>query len=765
MIIERRAEHGDENLIKELAQKFGLSERFATILYGRGIKSVQEAKEFLYPSLDDLSDPFLMRGMTRAVERIKAVSPDETVVVYGDYDVDGICAATLLTKGLRDGGVNAYVVIPERANGYGLSEEVIELAIENYCPDLLITVDCGISAAEQVEYLKDLGVDVIVTDHHEIPDALPDCITVNCKFNDEYGFNGLCGAGVAFNLLRALYGDGAYKYLDLAALATIADNMPLTGENRVIVKAGINAIKKGDCSYAIKAILSSAKVKEINASALAYSVAPRINAAGRMGDASSALSAFMSDDGAEIDSLVEELAKYNAHRQGDCDDLYRSAKAKLADKSPLLKVNVLHDKNWNTGLVGIVAARLAEETGKPTILFTEQDGMWHGSARSVNSVNVYEALKYASEFIENFGGHAQAAGVTVTEDNFLNLENSLNEYVSTRCKVSDMVSDVVVDEIVDKPLTTKFVDELNLLEPCGTDNPKPIFVEYVRAAYATPLKYGSPHVSFKTANFDYLFFNGYDAMKTLNSPVKKAILFEPSSSVFNGKKYAKGYVRSVLTVADYDDITDYAAFSKQLDSIDIKDCEYEDITDNDAEKLIARAKEEIFGTLFIINSLKTAEKFSSELSEFDKTVFTTCKKGNLSTVCFAPDNEITALYERIVYLDKPLRVTVCSPTAKIYVNTERNGLDCEGVTCDRKTLGEIYLALKRSQRKFASVIDAKKYLGEKYSLKQVCFAVKVFYELGLIIIAGGLFSATDGKGKDLNDSKVYREVSKIIDAQ
>lgn len=763
MIYEKQSQSRDENLIKDISETFGVSARFAKILTERNINSVEQAKKFLYSSLSDLGDPFLMSGMKEAVDRINAVSPEEVIVVYGDYDVDGISATTILTKCLRLMGKTAYAVIPERSDGYGLSEAVIERALEEFCPDLLITVDCGISAVNEVEYLQDLGVDVIVTDHHEIPDTLPDCTIISCKLDDDYRFNGLCGAGVAYNLSRALIGDKADEFLDMVALATMADSMPLIGENRILVTEGLKRIRQGKCIAAIKSLLKNANVKEITATSLSYSVAPRVNAAGRMGNANVALSAFLSEDEYEVGVFTEQLNQFNAKRQNDCEELYKSAKNKLSNKSPLMKVNVLYDKKWNTGLVGIVAARIAEETGKPTILFTESDGVWHGSARSNNSINIFEALKYATKYSENFGGHAQAAGVTVRYENFTDFENALDEYVSKTCDISDFTSVVYVDEIVKEPITIGYVEELEKLEPCGVENPRPLFAEYVGNAYATPLKYGSPHLSLKTNNFDFIYFNGVDDMKILNSDVVKALIYEPSASVFNGKKYAKGYVKSYKTEARFDDYTDFLLFSSQLDSISAKTETYTEIDEKTTEEYIERAKREIFGTLFIACSSKTVKHYEEQLRGLDVTTYSTCKKSNLSTVCLGIKGEITALYSHIVFLDKPLNVSLNLPyDVEISVNVSQNGFDCQGVTADRKTLGEIYLALKKSEKKFTSIEDAAAVAGNGYGLKEIAFAVKVFRELGLIEAKGGKFYAVHGAGKSLNDSEIYRVVSTFI---
>lgn len=763
MIIERCATAQNENLIRELSYKFSVSERFAAILVGRGINTVEKAEKFLNPSLSDVGDPYLMKGIKDAVKRILAVGEDETIVVYGDYDVDGISAATILTKALRSIGKNAYAVIPERKDGYGLSDAVIERALEEYCPDLLITVDCGIGAVNEVEYLKDLGVDVIVTDHHEIPDEVPDCIIVNCKFNDDYRYNALCGAGVAYNLVRALVGGRANDYLDLVALATLADSMPLTGENRALVSEGIKSIADGKCIYAIKALLKIANAKEISATSLTYSVAPRVNAAGRMGDAATALRAFLSEDKSEVDYLVNRLSEYNITRQADCETLYREAKSKLENKSPLLKVNILYDKRWNTGLVGIVSARLTEETGKPTILFTESSGLWHGSARSINSINIYEALRATGYLLEDFGGHSQAAGLTIKEQNIAEFETALDSYVSSHCSVSDMTADIIVDEIVKSPVSIEYAEELEKLEPCGTDNPKPVFAEHVGDVSATPLKYGSPHISLKTENCNLLYFNGLQDIKTLNSPINKVIIYEPAVSVFNGKKYVKGYIRSLTSSMSFDEYTDYALFASQLDSVGKTENDYETINDETAKELISSAKTEIFGTLFVISSPDTVKKFENELKGLDTTVFSTCKKSNLTTVCCGLRGCINALYERIVYLDKPLCVSVETHNgAKIFVNTSRRGLNVGGISIDRRALGEVYIALKNTGRKFVSVFDAYNATDRKFNIKQIAFAIKSFYELGLIKISDGKFYAVDGKGKVLDDSKVYRAVRDVI---
>lgn len=764
MITVRQVPHGKENLIEEISTAFSVSRRFARILVARGINSVAEADEFLHPEKTEVKDAFLTRGISEAVNRLTAARDNcETVVVFGDYDADGITATTIAVRSLQEFGIDAIPVIPERENGYGLTQGVLEELLENYCPDLILTVDCGISAVEEIEELADLGVDVIVTDHHELPDVLPDCIVVNCKIDDGFTFNGLCGAGVAYKLAHALVGDRADKYIDLAAIATVADSMPLTGENRKIVAEGLKAIADGKCSKVVNALVKASGVKDtVTATTLAYMLAPRINAAGRMGNARLALKAFLSDDDTEINVIVEKLNVYNAERQTKCDELYKSAKAKLAQKSPLLKVNVLYDKSWSTGLVGIVAAKLCEETQKPTVLFTERDGLLHGSARSVGNINIFEALKYAENTIDNFGGHAQAAGVTVKPENLKVFETSLDKYLTENGDITSLSVVTVADELVTEPFTLEFAEELEKLEPCGTGNKKPCFVTSVNESGASPLKYGSPHVSFNNGLINLLYFGGDADLPLLNSPIKKLILFEPNISAFNGQKSVKGYVRAVETVAVGDSYADDSLFSVALETVSKKKAAYKAITDMQAKEMITEAKKSVYGTLFVLSDAKTYSAFP-ELKDFPSQVFKVNSKNNVNSVCFGLKSEIPSGYVRAVYLDYPLNVPDFGGNTEIFVNAEVKGFDTENLSADRALLGEIYLALKRSGAKFVSVKDACSLIGDDYPPRQVKFAVKVFCELGLIKSENGKFFAVGGAKCELGDSSAYRAVKAYIE--
>ena len=308
------------NKIAALASKCGLTKTAASILYGRGVDTPEKVEAFVYPSRKHFISPFKMSGMKEACELIRRAKEEEwDVLIYGDYDADGVCASTIMGGALKDIGVNARVFVPERRNGYGVTVAALEEIFEDYFPQLVITVDCGISNAAEVEYLKESGCEVIVTDHHELPENIPDCICINPKFSDGYPYDNLCGAGVAFKVACALEGEAAYKYLDFAALATVADSVPLLGENRDIVAEGLRLINTNP-RRCFSGFLTKSQ-EAADAHTLAFTIAPKINAAGRMGDAASALALFSETDEKAVFDLSARLTSYNQERQQRCDEL------------------------------------------------------------------------------------------------------------------------------------------------------------------------------------------------------------------------------------------------------------------------------------------------------------------------------------------------------------------------------------------------------------------------------------------------------------
>ncbi len=756
MIKERNVPKGFDNLIKEIAARSDVSERFAKILVARGIKSVEEADKFLNPRLEDLRDPFDLEDMSAVVERLKAAKENqETVVVYGDYDADGISAVTVLHKGLKLFGIDSKVVVPERENGYGLTDGVLETVLEEYCPDLIVTVDCGVSSREEIENLKDLGVDVIVTDHHEPPENLPDCPTINCK-KGGYPFDGLCGAGVAYKLVYALIGKEANRFLDVVALATIADSMPLRDENRIIVSEGLKLIKSGRCLKAIRALVEASGIKDITASAVAYGIAPRVNASGRMGDAYSALAAFISEDNYEIKILVDKLNSYNSARQAECEKVYAEAKKKLESKSVSNRIIVLSDKGWKSGLIGIVAARLAEEYARPVILFSERNGILRGSARSFANINVLKAIAAASGEALEYGGHSQAAGVSVDPERLDAFEEKANEYLVENYRASSFKKETEIDGYAVEKFTLAFARELRLLEPCGADNPKPLFAVEFNDARATPLKFGSPSVSFSTPYIDLTYFNGYENIKLLNSSNEKIAVFEPNISEYNGKNFLRGYVRNIFSVVNESDGLNLSLFENQLRA-DEESNDYEKIDCSKATEMVELARKEAYGTLFVVNDAKNACLFGDKLDDFEKYVLKKTDKGNLNAVCYGFIPSEIGDYERVVFLDKPLYMPIIG--IKTYVNVELDGFDAKSLSVEREDLGRIYVKLKTLTGGFISAFDVREKTGIESDERQIAFAIKAFEELKLVVNKNGRYFVEGGKKTDLSQSKIYLRVS------
>ncbi len=757
MIKTREWTTQDEITAEKLSACLNLSYDLAKMLVVRGIRKEEEAKSFLNPDKSDLADPFLLSGMKDAVERITLARDEgQTVVIYGDYDADGISAVTVLYKCLKIFGIDAFAVIPERENGYGLTAGVYEQVLEQYNPDLIITVDCGISAVNEVEELQDLGVDIIITDHHEIPDEIPDCTVINCHIKDDYPFEFLCGAGVAYKLGRALIGEEADSFLDMVALATVADSMPLTGENRILVREGVKMMSAGRAQKCIRTLAEVSKTKEFSAIGLSYTLAPRVNAAGRMGDAYSALKLFLSEDPVEMVTLSKKLNEYNQKRQTECEELYKDAKRKLGEKGSD-KAIVLFDENWKAGLIGIVAARLVEEYKKPVILFGEKDGLLHGSARSVGSINVFEALSAVKGEVEAFGGHAQAAGVTVRKDKFLSFNKALNDYLSDKFTVEDFRFATEVDWFLTRPLTPEFVKELEKIEPCGVGNPKPSFAVKCSSVNASPIKYGSAHLSFSTPYIDMLWFGGLDNMAVLNSPVEKNVVFEPNLSVFNGRQSLKGYVRSVETIAEVTDGFIAAIVEGQLAGAK-ETSEFTEIDTKKAQDFLNECVHSVYGTLFIINNPENLGKYIG-LERFEFCSLGLNRGGNVNTVCLGFTGEIPSEYRRVVYLDKPLSLP--KTQAEVFVNTSLKGIATDSFSVDRETVGKVYMAIKKGDILSAPAVDVALKNDFGCSPTEAVVALRILSELKVIKKENNFIRVEEGKKTDLSLSSTYLKLSEV----
>lgn len=468
-----------------LAEAIGAPVLLARVLLARGLDTPQKALELLAGS-PPMSDAFLLRDMDKAAERIlRAVDAEESIVIYGDYDVDGITATALLCEYLRGMGANVRCMLPSReGEGYGLTQKAVETLAAKGC-GLIITVDNGISAAPAAQRAKELGIDLVITDHHLVPDTLPEAAAVvdPARPDDESPFKELSGAGVAFKLCAALAGcapDEMLEYCgDLAAIGTVADVMPLVGENRTLVKAGLGVLRNTE-RPGLAALLEAAGIQpeQLSADNISYGIAPRLNAAGRMGSAGLALRLLLSEDEETARRIAGELGALNTERQAAERAIMEQVEAELAARPALLhqRILVLWGEEYHPGVVGIVASRLAERYGRPVMLITLSGEEGKGSGRSVPGINLHTAIAACSHLLLRYGGHALAAGLSLKRENLEAFRAAINSWAAQNHPVLTPPPLRLDAPVRLEELEVEAVKSLEWLAPCGSGNPEPLFL-------------------------------------------------------------------------------------------------------------------------------------------------------------------------------------------------------------------------------------------------------------------------------------------------
>lgn len=480
----------DDSICRDLK----ISPLTAQILFNRGIKDKEQVSKFLFPALTDLPDPFSLRDIDKAAIRLStAIKKQEKITIFGDYDVDGTTATALLLLFLKRVGAQVDYYIPHRLReGYGLNIEALQ-KIRRQGTDLLVTVDCGISNIEEVKWAQENGLEVIITDHHEVPEELPPAFAIlNPKQkNCNYPFKELAGVGVVFNLLIALRHvlrqkdlanpqalPNLKEFLDLVALGTAADVVPLLGANRLFVKFGLTQLQQST-RPGIRALKEVAAIGEspIDTNTILFRFGPRINAAGRLGDAHEAVKLFSTDNEQEAQRIASRLDQANSLRQRIEEKIYASAKEMIISKQmwPGRKSFVLTSPEWHPGVIGIVASRLAEEFYRPTILIACQEGIARGSGRSIASFPLFLGLKKCHQWMEAFGGHAQAAGLLIRPEHIPSFAEAFEAVVRKSCQEEDFIPSLSIDSWaqlshIDEP----FFQELEAMAPFGPGNPEPV---------------------------------------------------------------------------------------------------------------------------------------------------------------------------------------------------------------------------------------------------------------------------------------------------
>lgn len=479
----------DEELLP-FFKSAGIPKGVARIMQRRGVRSEEALHHFLYDTLDDLADPFLMKGMRETAERLLlARERKEKVVIYGDYDVDGITSTSILYRFFKRIGMDVGFYIPGReGEGYGLNTGAVEKLIgEGYT--LLITVDCGISSARLIDDMAG-DIDFIVTDHHLPPEVLPTkaVAVVNPHQKDcPYPYEDLAGCGVAFTVCRAisktLFGTNYKEDVELAALGTIADMVSLTGENRILVREGLARFKKTKIK-GLAALLKAAGVvnedkpdRPVTSDQVSFGLAPRINASGRIRHAKEGVALMVTESDEDAKQMAQRLCELNMERQATERGIYEEALKRLSDVHKADDMALVVDgDDWHPGVIGIVASRILERMHRPVLVITKRDGVGKGSCRSIPGFSIYEALKAQSDLLLQFGGHTMAAGFSIKEENIPLFRKRLNEYARTKITEEDCIPQMEIEEEVPLPeVTIDFIHSLSLLEPCGCDNPKPLF--------------------------------------------------------------------------------------------------------------------------------------------------------------------------------------------------------------------------------------------------------------------------------------------------
>ncbi|MDL2205883.1 single-stranded-DNA-specific exonuclease RecJ [Eubacteriales bacterium OttesenSCG-928-N13] len=651
----------------------GMPRLLHELLCARGIDSLDAAEQFLNPSIDQLHDPLLLGGMNDALSLIhRARSTGGVVCVFGDYDVDGVCATAILAVTLRQMGIDARSYIPSRhEEGYGLSDAAVE-EIANWA-QLLITVDCGITALDQVSLAQAHGMQVVVTDHHQPPEQLPDCAVIN-PLLDGYPFPSLCGAGVAWKVAMALDERIAMGYIDLAALATVADLVPLTQENRVIVSLGLHEMRKAP-RPGVKALMDIAGVQQdtVDAGRIAYQMAPRLNAGGRLGDARRSMDLLTANALEKAVPLAEELEQENTERRAVEQQILEEAFAQMQgfDFANHRSI-VLHGANWNVGVIGLAASRLVEKYHLPTVMLSGEGETLHGSCRSVPGVDIHEALSACESLLVRFGGHKQAAGLTIESSQLDAFRTALDRFITQSADPICFVPGEAYDlDAMLQDVDEHLVELLQRLEPFGMGNPGPLLLSTAKVDQVQTVGKQHDHLQLRLSDQNAqrraigfrMAANAPDVGET------RRILYRPKLNTWNGHTSVQLELRALMPPEHEQALAQFAAQSDALLQSFLTQRLYnrayapnlgETIGNGDEQSALNRMMQSPCGTLLVFTDydrlgafLRNAQAVGGA-DRFD-LMMGCWPKGELpqNAVCYAPIGQLPKGYSQLYCADAP----------------------------------------------------------------------------------------------------------------
>lgn len=560
-------EPGDINDVKHLSAELSVDMAVANLLVQRDIRNYNDAKSFFRPRLADLHDPFLMKDMEKAVERLKlAIDRQEKVLIYGDYDVDGTTSVSMLYLFLKDKIKDLDYYIPDRySEGYGISPKSIEFAADNHFT-LVIVIDCGIKAVEKIAYARTRHLDYIICDHHNPGDRLPDAFAVlDPKRPDcDYPFKELSGCGVGFKFLMAF----CIKYkepisqlnelLDLVVVSIASDIVPVIGENRVLAYYGLKKLNSNP-SVGLKTLLLNSGIYgiDITINDIVFKIGPRLNAAGRIEHGEKSVALLISEDEKAAGEMGVEINSFNEIRKSLDRDITQEALNQIATNDELFRRNstVLFDRNWHKGVVGIVASRVSDVYYKPTVILTESNGMATGSARSINNFDLYEAIDYCSDLLESYGGHMYAAGLTMKIENIKSFVERFEDFVTRKLKKDQLVQTIDVDTRLQlSEITPKLVRVLKQFEPFGPHNMAPVFIaeDVLDAGSSRVVGKNSEHLKLdlvepngSSKRFSGIAFSQADKFPLISKGIPFDVCFSISENNFRGRTSTQLLIRDI----------------------------------------------------------------------------------------------------------------------------------------------------------------------------------------------------------------------------
>jgi len=742
-----------------------------------------DKQKYLNPSVSDLRDAHNMFGMDKAVSKIKnAIYNKKKILIYGDYDADGICSSVILYLFLKSKGANVDTFIPNRfEHGYGFSDTAIEEIEQRYNPELIITVDLGITAIEDVEILKQEGIDVVITDHHIPLSEIPDCVVIDPKIDPEnkYGFDSLCGAGVVLKLVEALSNRAeAMKYLDICAIATVGDIVPLIDENRVIAKLGLEKINRGDTLPSIKLLKKKLKIEECFSTDISFKIVPRLNACGRMDSALKVFDFMIETDPVKLEQKYAEMEKDNVTRLAAIEKginiIDKCLEGYNRNEPSVLVIGDFHE-----GVIGILASRTCHDFHKPAIIFSRDErGNLKGSGRSISSVDIHKIIGSMSDILESFGGHKMACGLEIEESNFEEFKKRFNEKVREIATDDDfLIKDESYDfEITDDDFNQDFYKQLSLLEPFGCDNEKPVIAIKQSKMTVEPINDKAfKHYKFYTKqNNIILAFSSYENVNICKTNSEKLVFLDLGITTYKNKKCLNVISRGVKVLKpDLDGLAEQdfisALYNKYYSIFDFNNRERYHIVDNLCDIIKQKFSENIYGTMVIVTSnddLKMLENYGIDVKKYQSSKV---MKNGQNVIVTNPRqiynlNDVVG-YKNVIFMHKYFDEEHLFYTQKtdVYEPSKLTNYPTN-IVHDRNIFVKVYkLITSFSAIKTNDILEFAEKLALKdksISVSQIMFCLIVFMELNFVEFdeKNNSIIILNAKKMELNSSKFFNQV-------